>query len=88
MICPQTKSECPHESCCGRQCFKQLRDDILSDGKSPKPDMAEIERLLTDTEESWFNYGLFVHDRQDRERYKKEAVTRRAALIAAIERMK
>ena len=44
MICPQTKAECAHESCCGHQCFKQVKEIILA--APPKPTMAEFERLV------------------------------------------
>ena len=44
MICPQTKAECAHESCCGHQCFKQVKEIILA--APPKQTLDEFERLV------------------------------------------
>ena len=60
MICPQTKAECAHESCCGHQCFKQVKEIILA--APPKPTMAEFERLVLALRQSSYDLGEFVEN--------------------------
>ena len=71
MICPQTKAECAHESCCGHQCFKQVKEIILA--APPKQTLDEFERLLDEYANSIF--------------YPEMASEKRAALIDYVKRM-